>query len=102
MERTTDEWFHELRSREIPCEPIRFVEEIPDDDQAISNEYIIELNHSLGFTYRSPGPIIQFADTKPNHRASPKLGQHTREVLIEVGFTNSTVDKLIGSNVAGE
>ena len=102
LERTTDEWFNELRSRDIPCEPIRFVEEIPDDDQAISNKYIIELNHPLGFTYRSPGPIIQFMDTNPKYEASPKLGQHTRDVLLAVGFTNSTIDKFIGSNIAGE
>lgn len=89
VERTTDEWFTYLRDHDIPCEPVRFIEELVNDEQALANNYVIELTHSKGFTYRSSGPVVQFENGMPEMRPSPALGEHTEEVLREVGLSES-------------
>ena len=83
---TTEHWFKYLRERDIPCEPVRFIEELVDDEQALANDYVIELEHPNGFRYRSSGPIVQFESGMPEMRSSPALGQHTEEVLAEIGM----------------
>lgn len=91
-ERTTDDWFSYLRDRDIPCEPVRFIEEVVTDEQVLANSYVIELEHPAGFTYRSSGPIVQFENGMPEMRSSPALGQHTADVLRDVGLTEADLD----------
>lgn len=90
-ERTTAEWFRELRAEDIPCEPVRFIEELINDEQALANSYVIELTHDAGFTYRSSGPVVRFGSGMPEMRPAPALGQHTAEVLRDVGLTASDI-----------
>jgi crotonobetainyl-CoA:carnitine CoA-transferase CaiB-like acyl-CoA transferase len=99
-EHTTEHWFRELRSRDIPCEPVRFIEEMPDDEQALANGYVIALDHPAGFTFTSPGPVIQFSGGMPEMRPPPALGQHTRDVLAEAGYSKSEIESLIRSGAA--
>jgi crotonobetainyl-CoA:carnitine CoA-transferase CaiB-like acyl-CoA transferase len=58
------------------------------------------------FFRMSPGKIpelgspIRFADFKrQTPRTAPKLGEHTRQILKELGYTNQSIDKLQSSNV---
>ena len=88
-ERTTEEWFRDLRANDIPCEPVRFIEELITDEQALANSYVIELKHPAGFTYRTSGPVVQFSNGMPEMRPSPALGEHTAEVFRELGISPS-------------
>jgi crotonobetainyl-CoA:carnitine CoA-transferase CaiB-like acyl-CoA transferase len=85
-ERTTAEWFRDLRANDIPCEPVRFIEELITDEQALANSYVIELKHPAGFTYRTSGPVVQFSTGMPEMRPSPELGEHTADVFRELGI----------------
>tara|TARA_B100001750_G_scaffold246885_1_gene270706 strand:- start:344 stop:1624 length:1281 start_codon:yes stop_codon:yes gene_type:complete len=93
--KTTKELVTELRSRDIPCEPIRFIKEMLEDEQSIANDYIVSLKHSMGFKYKSAGPILQFTqDSSMNFDPSPALGQHTDEILGELGISKNSIAKL--------
>ena len=83
--RTTAEWITELRERDIPCEPVRFAEEIVNDEQALANDYVVEMEHPAGGRYRAAGPVVDFKSGNPPLRPSPMLGQHSREILEELG-----------------
>ena len=50
--KTTAEWVEELNAKDIPCGPIRFSEDLAWDEQAVANNYIIELEHHTGQRYR--------------------------------------------------
>ena len=66
------------------------------------NDFVIELEHPGGFTYRSSGPVTQFSGGMPDQRPSPALGQHTREVLSQIGFDQTGIDGLIKSGAAAD
>lgn len=87
QERTNAEWLEYLDSRDIACGPIRFVDELFDDPQVIANNFIVEYDHTLLGPLRGPAPIVQMTGTPTRvQRASPALGEHTDEVLCELGF----------------
>ena len=98
--KTTDHWFKELRSHDIPCEPIRFVEEMADDEQVLANDYVIELDHHTGHKFRTSGPVLQFKNGMPDLKSSPALGQHTDEVLSDIGFSADEISELRESGSA--
>ncbi len=98
--RTTADWVRDLRARDIPCEPVRFIEEMIDDEQAIANGYIVEVEHDQGFKWRGAGPIAHFSDGQPAPRSSPSTGQHTRQILVEAGYSANEVDALVRSGAA--
>ena len=92
--KTTKDIIKNLRERDIPCEPIKFIKELLDDQQALDNDYIIDLKHSNGFRYKSAGPILQFTDDdNSSFISSPSLGEHTDDILFELGFTKGNIDK---------
>lgn len=99
-EQPTDYWFRELRARDIPCEPVRYIEEMPFDEQALANDYVITLDHADGFRFTTPGPIIRFSGGMPERKSSPALGQHTENVLADVGYSQSEIAALIRSGAA--
>jgi crotonobetainyl-CoA:carnitine CoA-transferase CaiB-like acyl-CoA transferase len=92
--RTTADLFKELRSHDIPCEPIRFIEEMVDDEQVLANDYVIEVDHHTGHKVRTSGPVLQFGDGMPEMVSSPALGQHTDEVLGDVGYSADDIVNL--------
>lgn len=99
--KTTEHWFKELRSHDIPCEPVRFVEEMNNDEQVLANKYVIELDHHTGHKIRTSGPILTFEDGMPEMVSSPALGQHTSEVLSGLGYAASEIAELSGERSTG-
>lgn len=92
--KTTGHWFKELRAHDIPCEPVRYVEEMIEDEQALANKYVIELDHHTGHKIRTSGPILRFGAGMPDETSSPALGQHTDEVLADIGYTPDEIAEL--------
>ena len=94
--KTTAEWVEELNAKDIPCGPIRFNEDLVWDEQAVANNYIIELEHHTGHRYRTSGPILNFTAGMPDLKASPALGQHNHEILREAGLTDQEIAATVG------
>lgn len=92
--KSTDHWFKELRSHDIPCEPIRFIEEMADDEQVLANDYVVELDHHTGQKIKSSGPVLQFGAGMPELKSSPALGQHTDEILSDIGLAAEEISEL--------
>lgn len=93
--RTTAEWLRTFDEAGIPAGPVRFAEELFDDEQVLANDLVVELNHSVVGRVKMVGPIISMSETPLEARsASPALGEHTEEVLASLGYTPAQVAEL--------
>ena len=65
-------------------------------------EALTEFEHPLGGTMRQPRPTGQFSHTRPElFRCSPKLGEHTDEVLQETGYTLDEINGFRDMGIVG-
>ena len=58
------------------------------------------MTHPQGGDYRTVAPAIRFSeDPSPALRSSPRYGEHSREILLEAGFSAAEVDGLFADNI---
>ena len=94
-QKSVAEWLHLLDAAGVPAGPVRFVEELVDDEQVVSNGLVVELDHSVVGKVKMVGPMVKMSETPLlPERASPALGEHTDEVLAEYGYTPEQVGRL--------
>ena len=82
----------------VPCAPMRPRGEVANDPQVIANELIVEQEfESLG-RVRQPRPAARFGGTPTAIRtAAPALGEHTNQVLQELGRSDAQIARLRAS-----
>jgi crotonobetainyl-CoA:carnitine CoA-transferase CaiB-like acyl-CoA transferase len=87
----------------VPAGPVNSVDEVYADPQVLQREMLQEFPHpglSSG-TVRLAGFPVKLPATPPTiRRHPPRLGEHTNEILAELGYTSSEVDALVDSGVA--
>ena len=75
--KTCQEWLAIFDDAGVPAGPVRFIQELTDDEQVIANDMVVEVNHSLAGKVRMAGPMIQMSETPLEAKsASPALGEH--------------------------
>jgi len=93
--RDAEYWLGRLRAADIPCGPINEVDEILNDPQIQARGMIVELQHPVVGPVRSLGNPVHLGDTPASYRlAPPMLGQHTAEVLADLGFGLAEIERL--------
>lgn len=94
--RKTGELITALRAAGVPCAVVHSLDSIHEDPQIVANDYLVVVDDPQAGPMRTPRPIGQFshASLRPPSPA-PGLGEHTVEVLLEVGFGEHEVAKLL-------
>jgi crotonobetainyl-CoA:carnitine CoA-transferase CaiB-like acyl-CoA transferase len=66
------------------------------DPQVLHNGMLMEIDNPRGGTYKTTGIPVRFSRT-PAHpgRRPPRFAEHTREILIWLGFRNEEIDNLV-------
>lgn len=96
LTRSRREWLAQFRLyHDIICTPIQSHTEVVQDRQALANDYILEYEHPTHGRSRVVGhPIYASATPLAIRRPEPEFGQHTEEILLEIGgFTWSEIER---------
>ena len=66
------------------------------DEQVKAREMVVEVDHARAGRMKALGHPIKFSDTPGEvKRPAPLLGEHTREVLRELGYADARIDALV-------
>src|SRR5581483_3840324 len=83
--RTLAEWREAFADEQFPWEPFQSVTEIASDRQVVANGYIAEVEGSE-VPFSLPTGAVQFDEQPARLRRAPEHGEHTDEVLQELGY----------------
>jgi crotonobetainyl-CoA:carnitine CoA-transferase CaiB-like acyl-CoA transferase len=95
------DWIAALEAQGVPCGPIHSIADMVADPQTAAREMVVELEHARAGRTRALGlPIKLSATPGAVNRPAPMLGEHTREVLGEFGFSPTEIDALYDCGAA--
>ncbi|WP_204742236.1 CaiB/BaiF CoA transferase family protein [Glaciihabitans arcticus] len=101
---TTANWLEKLLAVGIWAGPVYGYQDLVDDPQIAHNGTFVEYDHPTEGRVKTPGFPYKFSATPPRiDRGAPLVGQHSREVLAELGVSAERIEGLFESGaVAGE
>jgi crotonobetainyl-CoA:carnitine CoA-transferase CaiB-like acyl-CoA transferase len=96
-----DEWIRRLKQEGCICTPVQTLTEVTQDPQAFANNYFIEIDHPVWKRrVREVGFPWDFSGTPASWRKpAPQLGEHTEEILTELGYSKEEIERLRSSRV---
>jgi crotonobetainyl-CoA:carnitine CoA-transferase CaiB-like acyl-CoA transferase len=101
-EKTRDEWFEELRQRDICVGPVYSLDETFRDQHVLARQMLVEIEHPEHGKVRQVGIGPKFSETPGGVRTTaPQRGENTDAVLAEAGYTEAEITALRQAGVAG-
>ncbi len=98
--RTTTDWIARLEAAGVPAGPVLSVGEMHADPQTRAREMVVEVAHGTLGPMETLGLPVKLSETPGGvARGAPSYGEHTREILLEHGYTPEDVDRLIEAGV---
>lgn len=101
--RTSAEWLAAFDATDAWAGPVLGYQEVVNDPQIKHNGTFVEYEHPTEGKIKTPGFPIRFSKTPSRvSRGAPLAGQHSREILGELGWSADKVNALLNSKVIGE
>jgi crotonobetainyl-CoA:carnitine CoA-transferase CaiB-like acyl-CoA transferase len=95
-------WLALFDANEIPCGPINDYAQVFADAQVRAREMVVEVEHPTLGRIRSLGSPIKMSATPPDvRRRAPLLGEHTDDVLGELGISRAEISGLRAAGAIG-
>ena len=88
-----------LNQHDIPCGPILSMKEIAEEPSLRKSGTVVEVDHPTRGKYLSVGNPIKMSDSPTEVTRSPLLGEHTDEVMAELGYGKDQIAELRAAKV---
>jgi crotonobetainyl-CoA:carnitine CoA-transferase CaiB-like acyl-CoA transferase len=93
--KTRDEWFEIFDQEGLIHSPIQTLTEVVDDPQTLANNYVTWFDHPVLGRTKMVGFPWDYSQTPASvRREAPELGQHTEEILLEMGYSWDDITEL--------
>lgn len=100
--KTNREWLDLLEKAGVPNSPINNIGQLVNDPQVNFRDMIVRIKQPSDKEIGMPGSPLKLYDTPPSYRRHiPKLGEHTKEVLLELGYGNDEIKRLADIQAIG-
>ncbi len=98
LERPAAEWLQILDDAGVPCAPVLTRQEMIQHPQVQASGIVIEHDHPHAGKLRQARPAARFEGTPTSIRhGAPLLGEHTYELLGELGYSETEIDAMVDS-----
>ncbi|EXJ75079.1 uncharacterized protein A1O5_01775 [Cladophialophora psammophila CBS 110553] len=100
--KTTDEWMQIFEGSGLPYAPINTMARVFSHPQTHAREMVHEMKFdgAISGTVSVLGSAVKFSETPPTiRRQPPLLGEHSREILQEIGYTGERIAELVDQKV---
>src|SRR6266511_292316 len=88
-------WLEQLQAAEIPCGPVNSYAEVFQDPHVLARQMLAEVHHPVAGAVKMTGINVKLSQTPGAIRLpAPTLGQHTREMLHTLGYSDGEIDHL--------
>jgi len=97
--RTTDAWLALLEAAQVPCAKVIPLAALEDDPHLVATGFFQRVETPAG-RLNFPGVPVLFDGIRPPVSAPPQLGEHSRAILAEAGFSEDDIAVLLASRAA--
>jgi len=95
-------WLGLFDANDIPCGPLNNYEEVMRDPQVVARQMVLETDHPTLGRMRTLGSPLKMSATPPvAGRRAPLLGEHTLDVLRDLGYSGAEVEALRAAGAIG-
>jgi len=102
LTKTRDEWFEFLTKKDVPTGKVYTFDEVVSDPQVQHRQMVLEIEHPTLGKVKQPGIAVKLSETPGKVRTfSPLFGEHTEEILQELGYTEAQIGELRQAKVIG-
>jgi crotonobetainyl-CoA:carnitine CoA-transferase CaiB-like acyl-CoA transferase len=99
-EHTTEDWLTILEDAGVPAGPVASMTEMLGLPQTLAREMVVEVEHSRLGSVKTLGFPVKFSKNPAViSRGAPVLGEHTREILDELGYSEEEIVELEGQGI---
>jgi len=93
--RPSADWIREFEAAGVPVGPVNRIGDMLADPQVAAREMVLEVEHPRAGRMKTLGAPIKFSETPGSvRRPAPLLGEHTREVLTQLGYSGAQIESL--------
>jgi crotonobetainyl-CoA:carnitine CoA-transferase CaiB-like acyl-CoA transferase len=95
QKRARDAWIQPLQEADVPHSPVLTKEEVFSHPQVVENDMVVEMTHPVAGCVKMLGiPFTLSRNPGAIQRPSPVLGEHSREILLELGYHESDIQSM--------